>query len=341
MAKKVLPETRKARKTLMSGAAAETPPRSDSGATPVSSKQPAMRGASGKAASQKAKAATKKRTKQTQGQTKAADKKSAQGGGATAEQKTKRGRPRSADKYKEIATDIEAKIESGELPPGTVLEPQIVLADRYHVSRQTIAKAIAELQAHGFVHAQTSRGTVVTSSTILYHIDQSLSFDNNIQRANRKPSSELLSSKIDRAPTEIAARLGIPQLHDAIKLEFVRGANGAPIAWSLSWLPEKRFTRIPDIVGRGFSLLEAFSRLGLRRVERQWAEVSSRMATAKEKRMLDLKATSVVFIINSAYADEGGEIICVTRSIMPAGTVTLVLNSQTSEDLPGTPTSNG
>src|SRR5687768_2353103 len=45
--------------------------------------------------------------------------------------------------YQRIASDLRASIESGELPPGTVMPSERELIERYETSKTTVAKALA------------------------------------------------------------------------------------------------------------------------------------------------------------------------------------------------------
>lgn len=69
----------------------------------------------------------------------------------------------SSVKWKQIAEAIRAQIESGALPPGTLLPSESALAQRYGVCRVTAHRAMSELQRLGLVVRQRKRGTVVTS----------------------------------------------------------------------------------------------------------------------------------------------------------------------------------
>lgn len=66
-----------------------------------------------------------------------------------------------AGRYREIVADLRARILSGEWTPGTNLPRMTDLARDYGVNRDTLARAIAILEAEGLVWAVPRRGTVV------------------------------------------------------------------------------------------------------------------------------------------------------------------------------------
>lgn len=61
----------------------------------------------------------------------------------------------------EIADDLRAAIQSGELPPGALLPSEREMIERYGVSKTTVAKAVAILRSTGQVVSQPGRGVFV------------------------------------------------------------------------------------------------------------------------------------------------------------------------------------
>ena len=64
-------------------------------------------------------------------------------------------------RYLDIASELRARILAGEWAPGTNLPRMADLAREYGVNRDTLARAIAVLEAEGLVWAVPRRGTVV------------------------------------------------------------------------------------------------------------------------------------------------------------------------------------
>lgn len=63
--------------------------------------------------------------------------------------------------WRRIAEELAARIESGDLPPGTRIEPEETLATRLSVSRHTAHRALHELQRQGLLVRRPRVGTVV------------------------------------------------------------------------------------------------------------------------------------------------------------------------------------
>lgn len=64
--------------------------------------------------------------------------------------------------WRQVANDLAADIESGEIPRGARLPSEVELASQYGVSRISVRTAIRELAEHGLVVVVRGRGTYVT-----------------------------------------------------------------------------------------------------------------------------------------------------------------------------------
>jgi DNA-binding GntR family transcriptional regulator len=64
-------------------------------------------------------------------------------------------------RYPDIAADLRARILGGEWEPGATMPRMSDLARRYGVNRDTLARAVAILEAEGLVWAVPRRGTIV------------------------------------------------------------------------------------------------------------------------------------------------------------------------------------
>jgi GntR family transcriptional regulator len=63
--------------------------------------------------------------------------------------------------YREVASDLQARIDSGEYPPGTQIPSYAQLAALYSVSVTTVQRAILLLQAQGKLVGVQGRGVYV------------------------------------------------------------------------------------------------------------------------------------------------------------------------------------
>jgi len=67
--------------------------------------------------------------------------------------------------YERIVSQIEQRIESGELKIGDQLPPERELADQFAVSRTAVREAVKALRQKGLVEIRPGRGTFITNGT--------------------------------------------------------------------------------------------------------------------------------------------------------------------------------
>ena len=63
--------------------------------------------------------------------------------------------------YRQIAEDLRAQIESGQLEPGQQLRTELELREHYNASRNTVRDAIKWLTSLGLVETKPGQGTFV------------------------------------------------------------------------------------------------------------------------------------------------------------------------------------
>ena len=63
--------------------------------------------------------------------------------------------------WQRVAADIEARIASGELPPGSMLRGERSMAEEYGVAIGTFRRAVRDLRDHGLQDTHAQKGTFV------------------------------------------------------------------------------------------------------------------------------------------------------------------------------------
>lgn len=63
--------------------------------------------------------------------------------------------------WQRVASELERRITSGEIPPGGRLENERELAERYQVSTGTVRRAVRALRDRGLVETLPVKGTYV------------------------------------------------------------------------------------------------------------------------------------------------------------------------------------
>ncbi len=141
--------------------------------------------------------------------------------------------------YREIADLLRAKIESGELAPGSQLPTEIELMVQYNASRNTVRDAIKLLSTRALVEARAGQGTFViekinpvvsTLTTDARGGDETVYFA-EVEASGRMPTSSDPRVEIQSADPVVADALRIQPGNQVVSRHQQRFIDGTP--WSL------------------------------------------------------------------------------------------------------------
>lgn len=169
------------------------------------------------------------------------------------------GRP--PDVTTRLVTQVEEKIRTGVYPPGSELRIRRLSAV-FHVSRNTVTKALRELEAGGLVTRRRGEvARVTTRYTIISAANQSPTLDEEpwrglppaVVRAGGKPYCKVKSREVP-APSRVATYLDVPAGTPVIERARVQGAveegGETPVQLATSWYPADTVATVPEIVER-------------------------------------------------------------------------------------------
>jgi GntR family transcriptional regulator len=141
-------------------------------------------------------------------------------------------------------------IARGEYSRGALLPPETDLAQRFGVSRQTVNRALAILEAEGLVRVERPRGTIVSeippilrNAVSRYQREERErgesrgAFDTEVRTLGRTPRAEL---RVERVipPTRVAELLGISANEvSAVVRERKMFVDDVPVQIATSYIP--------------------------------------------------------------------------------------------------------
>ena len=154
--------------------------------------------------------------------------------------------------YVQLTNQIIADMDSGRMPPGERLEPEVELAARLGVSRMTINKTYHELALRGYIERFRSRGTFVRARNHGDKIKGTLT----ILGAGLKAKPSPISMDYFHGFQEAASKAGY-----ATRIEFFPGGSadwrphmaGSGIAFLLSTLPAGPLPEAPAVFLMGWT----------------------------------------------------------------------------------------
>ncbi|MCD2194088.1 GntR family transcriptional regulator [Actinomycetospora endophytica] len=234
--------------------------------------------------------------------------------------------------YRQIADQLRAVIDRGDLVAGDKLPSEAVLIEHYGVARMTVRQAVQELRNEGRVVAEHGKGTFVRQPVQVRrlaserfarrHREAGLAaFSVEAQKTGFTPNVDQLEIATGPASPEIRDRLRLGDDEQVVSRSRRYLADGQPVEMAVSYLPAS--------VAAGSQIVEAdtgpggiYARLedmGFE-LDHFTEEVSARMPTAEERRRLQLTdGVPVVVLVRTAYDTTGRPLeVCDTLKAAPA-----------------------
>lgn len=171
-------------------------------------------------------------------------------------------------RYREIAADLQDKIEAGEFPPGEKLPSDAQLCDEYDASRNTVREAVKLLVTRGLAEKQGNKGTYVLPKKSPFRtvVTSDAGFG-GFEGTLKTPKGELASTtpkvEIQQADPEIAKDLGLNVGSPVVIRHQQRRIQDELWSMQTSYYPMKfvtdgatRLLDVEDIVGGVRNYLE-------------------------------------------------------------------------------------
>jgi DNA-binding GntR family transcriptional regulator len=205
--------------------------------------------------------------------------------------------------YYQVAQHLEDAIHSGAVPTGTLLQNEVDLAASLGLSRPTMRRAMQHLVDKGLVVRRRGVGTRVVQPKLRRPLQLTSLYD-DLNRAGRKPTTEVRSFETLEATDDVAERLEIPPGTPVIELVRLRRGDGDPIAKLTNYLPEWVVTfDEADLAEHG--LYELIRRSGVT-LHSATQTLGARNATAAEARLLgEPRGAALVTAQRVTYDDHG------------------------------------
>lgn len=234
--------------------------------------------------------------------------------------------------YRQIADQLRALIDAGELRPGDRLPSEAELKEHYGVARMTARQAIQELRTEGRVIAEHGKGTFVRLPAPVRRLAS-----DRFARKHREAGQAAFLAEAEKAGVrprvdqiEVSRGEPSPDIRERLRLDdaeriVIRSrrylADDRPIETAVSFLPLS--------IAEGTAIVEANTGPGgiYARLEEAGhtldhfvEEVTARMPTTDERRRLELPdGVPVLVVVRTAFDTDGNPVeVCDTVKAAPA-----------------------
>lgn len=234
--------------------------------------------------------------------------------------------------FRQIADQLRAAIDRGDLVAGDKLPSEAELIEHYGVARMTVRQAVQELRNEGRVVAEHGRGTFVRQPVQVRrlaserfarrHREAGLAaFSVEAQKTGFTPNVDQLEVSTGAATAEIRDRLRLADDEDVVVRSRRYLADGQPVETAVSYLPASiaAGSRIVEADTGPGGIYARLEDMGFE-LDHFTEEVSARMPSAEERRRLQLTdGVPVVVLVRTAYDTTGRPLeVCDTLKAAPA-----------------------
>jgi len=146
--------------------------------------------------------------------------------------------PRGVPKYYQLAEWLRSQILNGELQSDDRLPIEDDLCKMHNLSRGTVREAVRMLIDEGLVRREQGRGTFVNElhpETSLFTLS---SFNEEMRRQNRIPSTLVLQAVALPASPEVGERLALQPGEPVVQIVRLRLADGQPVVYETRYLAQ-------------------------------------------------------------------------------------------------------
>lgn len=203
----------------------------------------------------------------------------------------------SVPKYRQLLQILRNQILSGRLEPGQQLPTEEELSLTYGLSRGTVRKAVAQLEAERLVRIEHGIGSFVRNvhpNAIPFRFSDERYFGDDQEGTT---TYQVLAQEVIPAPVSVSDRLRISPNMPVIHVARLQLFNEQPVAYSNRYLPE---SLCPTLVEADLSsgtihdFLVSYSELPLLRAE---IEIEAHILGAEEAALLHVLPGSKAIVI--------------------------------------------
>ena len=208
-------------------------------------------------------------------------------------------------KYIQISNWLTEMIRKGRYAAQDKLPSESKLAELFHVNRNTVRQAIADLVVKGLIQKKNGVGSFVLGGSlqpVKYTLQHISSFTDEMHRMGLVPQTKLLHKSVIKAPPEVCHKLMLGKEKRVIWTERLRLGNGVPLVLEKSYLPYREFKDILKmrLTGSLYHLLTKKFHVNLHRSIQTFRAI---VLSKRDAELLDVPAKDPAIFLESIIYD--------------------------------------
>jgi GntR family transcriptional regulator len=141
--------------------------------------------------------------------------------------------------HKQLFIVLRDQISRGAWSVGSPLPTEEALGEQFGVSRVTVRRALADLEAGGFVQRRHGRGTFIREQAPGAMPAINLGLLESLQRSARETQVEVLAVRTEAPPGQVRTLLQIGTDEVAVHALRLRRSGSTPLMLTDAWVPER------------------------------------------------------------------------------------------------------
>lgn len=192
-------------------------------------------------------------------------------------------------KYYILKRKLIKMIDQEEFKVNEAIPSERELISMYDVSRITVRRAVDELVNEGYLYKVQGKGTYVKSDDYGQDLISITSCTEDILKLGMKPSRKVISADVIFADKKRMRNLELGENEKVFRLKRVYSADGIPVNYTITFLPNKLF---PDLQSYDFSKKSLYDVLKTKynvRITRATRSIEAILAQDDTAEYLDIK----------------------------------------------------
>jgi GntR family transcriptional regulator len=199
--------------------------------------------------------------------------------------------------HRQLFVLLRQKIASGEYRNGDRLPTQEALCEQFSVSRITVRRALADLQAEGLIRNEQGVGAFVSIAEQSRRNATTLSFVEGLRRVIEETEVEVVSVGLAPSPAQIGELLNIAQDDEGLRVVRIRLQKTVPVMLTEAWLPKRFQTLVTAQALKRYPLFQLITH-GKEELGRVVQEINADLANPVVAQALKIELNSPVLRIN-------------------------------------------
>jgi GntR family transcriptional regulator len=216
--------------------------------------------------------------------------------------------------YQQLKNYIQLEIAKGNLKPGSRVESETEISEKFKISRITIRKAYGELVDEGYFVRKRGKGTYLRDIRYRESLSSSNSFTKCCQSLGMVPGTNIVSIGREKVNAKVASALRVEEGTELAYAERLRFADGIPVRFERNFYSEKFADIIREnLEGSIYSLLR--TKFGITETKQMNFVIEIGYTDKRESALLGTKLHSPTLKVNGTLYDGVGEPIYHTEML--------------------------